>query len=149
LSLEGEDAGEGARTRSVRAGEGSEARENDLALAIAGPDGYLRRGEIQQSLRLGPMAIDRSTVLKIATLARIRVPEQELDHLVGELQGIVQWVEQLNEVDVSEVEPMTSVRPMALKRRRDEVTDGGMREKILANAPETAAGFFVVPKVIE
>jgi aspartyl-tRNA(Asn)/glutamyl-tRNA(Gln) amidotransferase subunit C len=95
------------------------------------------------------MAIDRSTVLKIATLARIRVPEQELDHLVGELQGIVQWVEQLNEVDVSEVEPMTSVRPMALKRRRDEVTDGGMREKILANAPETAAGFFVVPKVIE
>jgi len=95
------------------------------------------------------MAIDRSTVLKIATLARIRVPEQELDHLVGELQGIVQWVEQLNEVDVSEVEPMTSVRPMALKRRRDEVTDGGMREKILVNAPETAAGFFVVPKVIE
>jgi aspartyl-tRNA(Asn)/glutamyl-tRNA(Gln) amidotransferase subunit C len=95
------------------------------------------------------MAIDRSTVLKIATLARIRVPEQELDHLVGELQGIVQWVEQLNEVDVSEVAPMTSVRPMALKRRRDEVTDGGMREKILANAPETAAGFFVVPKVIE
>ena len=95
------------------------------------------------------MAIDRSTVLKIATLARIRVPEQELEHLIGELQGIVQWVEQLNEVDVSEVEPMTSVRPMALKRRRDEVTDGGMREKILANAPETAAGFFVVPKVIE
>ena len=95
------------------------------------------------------MAIDRSTVLKIATLARIRVPEQELDHLVGELQGIVQWVEQLNEVDVSEVEPMTSVRPMALKRRCDEVTDGGMREKILVNAPETAAGFFVVPKVIE
>ena len=95
------------------------------------------------------MAIDRSTVLKIATLARIRVPEQELEHLIGELQGIVQWVEQLNEVDVSEVEPMTSVRPMALKRRPDEVTDGGMREKILANAPETAAGFFVVPKVIE
>ena len=95
------------------------------------------------------MAIDRSTVLRIATLARIRVPEQELDHLAGELHGIVQWVEQLNEVDVSSVEPMTSVRPMALKRRRDEVTDGGMREKILANAPETAAGFFVVPKVIE
>ena len=95
------------------------------------------------------MAIDRSTVLKIATLARIRVPEQELDHLVGELQGIVQWVEQLNEVDVSEVEPMTSVRPMGLKRRRDEVTDGDIREKILANAPETAAGFFVVPKVVE
>jgi aspartyl-tRNA(Asn)/glutamyl-tRNA(Gln) amidotransferase subunit C len=95
------------------------------------------------------MAIDLSTVLRIATLARIRVPDEELDHLAGELQGIVQWVEQLNEVDVSEVEPMTSVRPMALKRRRDEVTDGDIREKILANAPETAAGFFVVPKVVE
>ena len=95
------------------------------------------------------MAIDRSTVLKIATLARIRVPEQELDHLAGELQGIVQWVEQLNEVDVSAVAPMTSVRPMGLKRRPDVVTDGGIRDKILANAPETAGGFFVVPKVIE
>jgi len=95
------------------------------------------------------MAIERSTVLRIATLARIRVPEQELDHLLGELQGIVQWVEQLNEVDVSGVEPMTSVRPMALKRRADEVTDGGIRDKILANAPETTAGFFVVPKVVE
>jgi aspartyl-tRNA(Asn)/glutamyl-tRNA(Gln) amidotransferase subunit C len=95
------------------------------------------------------MAIDRSTVLRIATLARIRVPEQELDHLLGELKGIVQWVEQLNEVDVSGVEPMTSVRPMALKRRPDEVTDGGIRDKILANAPETTAGFFVVPKVVE
>ena len=95
------------------------------------------------------MAIDRSTVLKIATLARIRVPERELDHLAGELQGIVQWVEQLNEVDVSRVEPMTSVRPMALRRRPDVVTDGGIRDQILANAPEAAGGFFAVPKVIE
>ena len=95
------------------------------------------------------MAIDRSTVLKIATLARIRVPEQELDHLAGELHGIVQWVEQLNEVDVSSVEPMTSVRPMALKRRRDEVTDGGMREKILGQCAGDRSGIFVVPKVIE
>jgi aspartyl-tRNA(Asn)/glutamyl-tRNA(Gln) amidotransferase subunit C len=95
------------------------------------------------------MAIDRSTVLKIATLARIRVPEAELDHLAGELQGIVQWVEQLNQVDVSGVEPMTSVRPMRLKMRKDEVTDGGMRDKILANAPEATGGFFAVPKVVE
>lgn len=95
------------------------------------------------------MAIDRSTVSKIATLARIRVPERELDHLAGELQGIVQWVEQLNEVDVARVEPMTSVRPMALKRRPDAVTEGGIRNKILANAPETAGGFFAVPKVVE
>lgn len=95
------------------------------------------------------MPIDRSTVLKIATLARIRVPEQELDHLAGELQGIVQWVEQLNQVDVSGVEPMTSVRPMALKRRPDVVTDGGIRDQILANAPEAVGGFFAVPKVLE
>ncbi len=95
------------------------------------------------------MAIDRSTVLKIASLARIRVPERELDHLAGELQGIVQWVEQLGPVDVSGVEPMTSVRPMALRRRLDEVTDGGIRDKILANAPEVAGGFFAVPKVVE
>lgn len=95
------------------------------------------------------MAIDRSTVLKIATLARIRVPEAELDHLAGELQGIVQWVEQLNQVDVSGVEPMTSVRPMRLKMRKDEVTDGGIRDKVLANAPEAAGGFFAVPKVVE
>ena len=95
------------------------------------------------------MAIDRSTVLKIATLARTRVPVEELDHLAGELQGIVQWVEQLNEVDVSAVEPMTSVRPMGLKRRPDRVTDGGIRDKILANAPEPAGGFFAVPKVVE
>jgi aspartyl-tRNA(Asn)/glutamyl-tRNA(Gln) amidotransferase subunit C len=95
------------------------------------------------------MAIDRSTVLKIAALARIRVPEQELDHLAGELQGIVQWVEQLNQVDVSGVEPMTSVRPMALKRRPDMVTDGGIRDQILANAPEAVGGFFAVPKVLE
>ena len=91
------------------------------------------------------MAIDRSTVLKIATLTRIRVPEAELDHLAGELQGIVQWVEQLNQVDVSGVEPMTSVRPMRLKARKDEVTEGGIRD----NAPEAAGGFFAVPKVVE
>ena len=81
------------------------------------------------------MAIDRSTVLKIATLARIRVPEAELDHLAGELQGIVQWVEQLNQVDVSGVEPMTSVRPMRLKMRKDEVTDGAIELTVELSHP--------------
>ena len=95
------------------------------------------------------MSVDQATVRRIARLARIAVSDADVPHLQGELNAILAFVEQLNEVDVSEVEPMTSVRPMALKRRRDEVTDGGMREKILANAPETAAGFFVVPKVIE
>ena len=95
------------------------------------------------------MAIDRSTVRKIATLARIRVPEAELDHLAGELQGIVQWVEQLNQVDVSGVEPMTAVIPNQQRFRDDEVTDGGIRDKVLANAPEAAGGFFAVPKVVE
>jgi aspartyl-tRNA(Asn)/glutamyl-tRNA(Gln) amidotransferase subunit C len=95
------------------------------------------------------MAIDRSTVLRIATLARIRVPEGELDHLAGELQKIVAWVEQLNAVDVAGIEPMTSVRPMRLKRRPDEVTDGGIRDQVLANAPKAVGGFFAVPKVIE
>ena len=95
------------------------------------------------------MAIDRSTVLKIATLARIRVPEAELDHLAGELQGIVQWVEQLNQVDVTGVEPMTSVMPMAMKERDDVVTDGDKAEDVVANAPVSDRNFFLVPKVVE
>ena len=95
------------------------------------------------------MALDRAAVLRIATLARIKVPEAELDHLANELAHIMTWVEQLNEVDVSQVEPMTARAPTRLPRRADEVTDGGIRDKILANAPETGAGFFAVPKVVE
>ena len=75
--------------------------------------------------------------------------QRAIQRLVGELQGIVQWVEQLNQVDVSGVEPMTSVRPMRLAMRADAVTDGGIRDKVLANAPEAAGGFFAVPKVVE
>jgi aspartyl-tRNA(Asn)/glutamyl-tRNA(Gln) amidotransferase subunit C len=95
------------------------------------------------------MPIDTDTVRKVARLARIRVSEEELAPLAAELGSILAWVEQLREVDVSGVEPMTSVTPMALKRRPDEVTDGNRRDDILANAPDARDGFFVVPKVVE
>ena len=85
----------------------------------------------------------------IATLARIRLAETELEPLAGELSQILDWVEQLNEVDTSGVAPMASVTAARLTMREDEVTDGGRREEILSNAPRTARGFFVVPKVIE
>ena len=95
------------------------------------------------------MAIDRATVLKIARLARIEVKPEECDNLAQEINGILAWVEQLGEVDTKDVEAMTSVVAMELPRRKDEVTDGGIRDSILANAPEAEAGFFVVPKVVE
>jgi len=95
------------------------------------------------------MALDKATVARIATLARIKVPEAEQEHLAGELTTILSWIEQLNEVDTSGVEPMSSVMPMELSMREDVVTDGNCRDKILANAPEVAHGFFVVPKVVE
>ena len=95
------------------------------------------------------MSIDKETVRKVARLARIAVTEEELEPLAGELGSILGWVEQLREVDVDGVEPMTSVTPMALKRRADEVTDGGRRDDIFANAPDAREGFFAVPKVVE
>lgn len=95
------------------------------------------------------MSIDKATAAHVAQLARIRVPEAELEGLAKELSGILDWVEQLQEVDVEGVEPMTSVSPMSLRRRPDEVTAGNIRERILANAPETREGFFTVPKVVE
>jgi len=96
------------------------------------------------------MPVDKSTVVRIAQLARIRVPEEELDGLAEELSNILGWVEQLDEVDTEGVAPMTSVTEgMVLRSRKDEVTDGGCREAVLSNAPETRDGFFVVPKVIE
>ncbi len=95
------------------------------------------------------MAVDRATVRRIAALARIKVPDGELDTLAGELSNILGWVEQLGEVDTEGVEPMTSVVPMTLRRREDVVTDGGIRDDILANAPERRDGFFAVPKVVE
>lgn len=95
------------------------------------------------------MPIDRDTARRVAHLARIRVSEGSLDQLAGELSHILGFMEQLNEVDVEGVDPMTSVTPMALKQRKDEVTDGDYPEKILANAPDAREGFFAVPKVVE
>jgi len=95
------------------------------------------------------MSIDKDTARRVAHLARIKVDEDELAPLAQELSGILDFMEQLAEVDVEGVEPMTSVTPMALKRRKDVVTDGGYPEKILANAPDAREGFFTVPKVVE
>lgn len=95
------------------------------------------------------MSIDRDTARKVAHLARIEVQESDLDRIAGELSGILDFMEQLNEVDVEGVEPMTSVTPMRLKRRTDGVTDGGYQARILSNAPDAREGFFAVPKVVE
>jgi aspartyl-tRNA(Asn)/glutamyl-tRNA(Gln) amidotransferase subunit C len=95
------------------------------------------------------MALDKAAVAHIAALARIRLSEAELDPLADELSHILTWMEQLNEVDTSGVAPMASVMAAGLPMREDEVTDGGRRGETLANAPRTAHGFFVVPKVIE
>ena len=95
------------------------------------------------------MSIDIETARRVAKLARIAVPEQDLPALADSLNGIVNFMEQLNEVDVDGIEPMTSVTPMALKRRRDVVTDGDQQAAVLANAPISREGFFAVPKVVE
>ena len=95
------------------------------------------------------MSVDLTTVKKIASLARLAVTEAEAEAMVPELNGILHWVEQLGEVDVSGVEPMTAVIPNTLRLRDDIVTDGDVREKVLANAPQAEHGFFTVPKVIE
>jgi aspartyl-tRNA(Asn)/glutamyl-tRNA(Gln) amidotransferase subunit C len=95
------------------------------------------------------MSLDKATVRRITQLARLRVDEERLEPLAQELNNILGWIEQLNEVDTNDVAPMTSVVEMTLPRRRDEVTDGAKPDEILANAPETDDGFFVVPKVVE
>lgn len=95
------------------------------------------------------MSLDKATVAKIAHLARIKVPEDQQDHLAGELSKILDWVEMLDEVDTQGVEPMASVAAARLRRRPDAVTDGGYADKIVANAPDAAEQFFSVPKVVE
>jgi aspartyl-tRNA(Asn)/glutamyl-tRNA(Gln) amidotransferase subunit C len=95
------------------------------------------------------MSIDKETARRVAHLARIEVAEDQLEHLAGELNGILGFMEQLNEVDVDGVEPMTSVTPMRLKRRADVVTDGDQQAAVLKNAPDAREGFFAVPKVVE
>ncbi len=95
------------------------------------------------------MSIDKDTARRVAHLARIKVDEDQLENLAGELSGILGFMEQLNEVDVEGVEPMTSVSPMGLKRRDDVVTDGSIQQQIMKNAPDAREGFFAVPKVVE
>lgn len=95
------------------------------------------------------MSIDIDTARKVAKLARIRVEESDLPELADELSGILGFMEQLNEVDVTGVEPMVSVTPMGLARRADLVTDGSIQAAILKNAPDAREGFFAVPKVVE
>lgn len=95
------------------------------------------------------MSVDQGTVRRIARLARIAVKDEELPHLQGEINAILAFVEELSAVDVEGVEPMTSVIPMKLPMRPDVVTDGGIEQKVLANAPLAEDDFFLVPKVIE
>jgi aspartyl-tRNA(Asn)/glutamyl-tRNA(Gln) amidotransferase subunit C len=95
------------------------------------------------------MSVDADTVRRIAHLARIKVADDEVEHLRGELNAILAFVEQLSQVNVDGVEPMTSVTPMQMKKRRDVVTDGGDVEAVLANAPAREGDFFLVPKVVE
>ena len=95
------------------------------------------------------MPVDKDTVARIASLANLIVPEAELETLAGELDKILQWVEQLRQVNTEGVPPMASVAHMAMRWRTDAVDDGGSADQVLANAPETTDGFFVVPKVVE
>lgn len=95
------------------------------------------------------MQVDEATVRRIARLARIKVTDAEAKALETEISGILDWVRQLDEVDVGNVEPMTRVIPMTLRKRDDTVTDGDIPEQVLANAPQREGDFFVVPKVVE
>ncbi|GLR49604.1 Asp-tRNA(Asn)/Glu-tRNA(Gln) amidotransferase subunit GatC [Shinella yambaruensis] len=95
------------------------------------------------------MSVDLATVKRVARLARIAVSEEEANRMTGELNGILGFVEQLSEVDVDGVEPMTSVTPMEMKKRQDVVNDGNKADAIVANAPASERNFFQVPKVVE
>ena len=95
------------------------------------------------------MSVDAATVRRIAHLARIAVADGEIEHLQGELNAILAFVEQLSEVDVAGIEPMTSVTPMRMKQREDVVTDGDIAAQIVKNAPASDDNFFLVPKVVE
>ena len=95
------------------------------------------------------MSVDATTVRRIAHLARVAVADEEVEHLRGEINAILAFVEQLSEVNVEGVEPMTSVTPMVMKTRPDVVTDGGNADAVLRNAPATEHDYFLVPKVVE
>lgn len=95
------------------------------------------------------MSVTQKDVVKVARLARIALPEDQVQHMTDELNGILNWIEQLGEVNVDGVEPMTSVVETSLPMREDVITDGNIQDKVLANAPRSEDGFFVVPKVVE
>ena len=95
------------------------------------------------------MPVDEATVKRVARLARLKVKDEDVPRLAGELNSILGWIEQLNEVDVSDVEPLTSVVTMKMKMRQDEVTDGHYPQKVVGNAPAQEDSFFMVPKVVE
>ena len=95
------------------------------------------------------MSIDKDTAARVANLARISIPDEELENVAKELSNIIGFMEQLNEVNVENVEPMTSVTPTVLKKRTDVVNDGNQQSKVLSNAPDTREGFFAVPKVVD
>ena len=95
------------------------------------------------------MSLDKSTLERVAYLARIKINNSEIDKMTEELNNIMKWIEELNEVDISDVEPMTGVSNMTLREREDKVTDGGYQDKIVSNAPEKLDTSFTVPKVIE
>jgi aspartyl-tRNA(Asn)/glutamyl-tRNA(Gln) amidotransferase subunit C len=95
------------------------------------------------------VSVDKETVRKVARLARIAMPEEKLEPMAEGLNGILSWIEQLNEVDIEDVGAMTTPVKTAMPQREDKVTDGAIRDKVLANAPRTEDGFFVVPKVVE
>ena len=95
------------------------------------------------------MALDEATVRNIAKLARIKVPDEDVPALAGELSNILEWIEQLSEVDTDAVEPMTSVTEMMMPKRDDVVTDGDDQTRVLSNAPDPNGPFFTVPKVVE
>ena len=95
------------------------------------------------------MSIDKDTAARVANLARISIPDEELENVAKELSNIIGFMEQLNEVNVDNVEPMTSVTPTVLKKRTDVVNDGNQQSKVLSNAPDSREGFFAVPKVVD
>src|SRR5690606_34275812 len=140
---EGADA-EAARQRHRLAG--GRSFPNDVAPHARR---LYRPGLHFQRVRSPRLSVDLATVKRVARLARIAVTDEEAERMVGELNAILGFVEQLNEVDVSGVEPMTSVIPMEMKKRQDVVTDGGKAADIVANAPATEENFFLVPKVVE
>lgn len=108
-----------------------------------------RRVAVAKSTQRLTMSVDAPAVRRVAHLARIAVADDEVDHLQGELNAILAFVEQLAEVNVKGIEPMTSVTPITTKTRKDEVSDGGIANAIMANAPAGEDHFFLVPKVVE